>query len=222
MVLLVKSTVRILVVATAVAAALAIAAVASAATVVAKYPMDDARRTRVLTDRSGHGNHGRLLGAVHPTGRAFHFDGDGWVRVPDSPSLNPRARNITIRVGIKTIHRPGTGMTDFDLVRKGGTPQYKVELIGSGRDGVGLCKFKGTLGKATLKGTTDLVDGRWHRIECEKMSNRVTLTVDGTLEASVDERVGSIAVDKRLALGSKYGQGDWTRANLRNIVITVG
>jgi hypothetical protein len=201
---------------------LLLAPAASAASIAADYPMDDSPGTTILHDTSGNHNDGRIQGSVTATGSYFHFGGSGWVNVPNSSSLNPGSADLLIHVEVRTSTRPGTGSTDFDLVRKGGSQQYKVELYGASGGGIALCALKGSQSKATLKGRTNLVDGNWHTIECAKTSNRVTLTVDGNVEKSVNATLGSISVSKSLAIGSKYGRDDWTKADLRNIVITVG
>jgi Concanavalin A-like lectin/glucanases superfamily len=194
---------------------------ASASTVAASWRMDESGGSTML-DTSGNGNNGTLLGGVVPTGAAYAFDGTGWVSVPNRPSLNPALADVDITMQIATTSMPGTGTLDFDLLRKGTTVQYKVELYGLNGRAVGLCHFKGDLAGVTVKGGPTLNDGSWHTIECIKATSSVQLKVDGAVVKTVNTAVGSISPTTKLAIGSKYGNTDWYTGQMRNVTLSFG
>jgi PKD repeat protein len=80
---------------------------------------------------------------------------------------------------------------DFDLVRKGAFPEqeFKVELQPSGQVS---CEMVGSSGGTVVLGKPDVHDGSWHRIQCDKTSSSVKITVDGTTVTS-SKSVGSIS-----------------------------
>ena len=197
------------------------ASAAGAATVAARWLMNESSGTTMI-DSSGKGNNGTLIGGVRPTGGAYAFDGTGWVNVPNSSSLVAGSANIDITLQVATTSMPGTGALDFDLIRKGTTIQYKIELYGLNGRAVGLCRFKGDLAGVTVKGGPSLNDGAWHTIECIKTSTSVQLKVDGAIIKTVNKAVGSIATTKSVALGSKYGGNDWYTGQMRNVTVSFG
>jgi concanavalin A-like lectin/glucanase superfamily protein len=197
------------------------ASAAGAATVAARWLMNESSGTTML-DSSGKGNNGTLIGGVRPTGGAYAFNGTGWVSVPNSSSLVAGSGNIDITLQIATTSMPGTGALDFDLLRKGTTIQYKVELYGLNGRAVGLCRFKGDTTGVTVKGGPSLNDGAWHTIECIKTSTSAQLKVDGVVIKTVNKAVGSITTSKNVALGSKYGSNDWYTGQMRNVTISFG
>jgi hypothetical protein len=203
------------------AAILAIPALAGAAGVAASWPMNESGGSTMF-DASGHGNNGTLIGGVTHGGGAYTFDGKGWVSVPNSSSLVPGSANVDITLQIATTSMPGTGTLDFDLLRKGNSVQYKTELYGLNGRAVGLCRFKGDLAGVTVKGGPSLNDGNWHTIECIKTSTFVQLKVDGAIIKTVNTNVGSITMTTKLAVGSKYGAGDWYTGQMRNVTISIG
>jgi Laminin G domain len=194
---------------------------AGAASVAASWPMNESGGTTMF-DTSGHGNNGTLIGGVTPGGGAYTFNGSGWVSVPNSSSLVPGSANVDITLQIATRSMPGTGTLDFDLLRKGNSVQYKTELYGLNGRAVGLCRFKGDLAGATVKGGPSLNDGNWHTIECIKTSTFVQLKVDGAIVKTVNTNVGSITMTTKLAVGSKYGASDWYTGQMRNVTISIG
>jgi hypothetical protein len=193
-----------------------------AATFAASWPMNDPSASTTMHDVSGNGNDGTLIGGVTPTGSSFDFDGTGWVSVPNSASLNPGSQNVDITLDVNTRSMPGTGNLDFDLLRRGNTKQYKVELIGLNGKGVALCRFRGDAAGKTIKGGPDLTDGNWHTIECIKTSSAVQLKVDGTTIKTANVTIGSISANITTAIGSKYGGGDWFTGEMRNVELSFG
>src|SRR5215210_5630933 len=85
-----------------------------------------------MLDASGNNNNGTPKD-VGQTGSAYVFNGStSYVLVPDSDSLDPKGKDITLRARVKITDTP---MDDdsYDIVRKGlaGTPggDYKMEIM---------------------------------------------------------------------------------------------
>jgi Concanavalin A-like lectin/glucanases superfamily len=196
---------------------------AAAASTVAWWHMDEASGR--MRDASGSGNDGTLqnVARVSPGfnghGRAYRFNGtNSRVIVPDAPSLDPGARNITVTVHVKTSGSPPPSVGDYDLIRKG-SGIYKMEIFGTGQ---GFCQFQGTGGRMILKAGPNLADGRWHTITCRKTSSHIQLTVDGATWSKTGA-AGPIASGAPLVLGGKpNGSGDWFRGVMDQVSIAFG
>ena len=183
---------------------------AAAGTLVAQWHMDETSGT-TMVDSSGAGNNGVLtdvaLGQPGFSGGAYGFNGvDSSVTVPDSPSLDPGADDITFTVHVTFSAIPAT---DYDVLRKGLSTSsggdYKVEILKkkSGTEAWASCFFGGS---AAGKGVTfrqNLADSQWHTITCAKTSDAISVTVDGrTTTKSVT--IGSISNSSPLWLGAKF------------------
>lgn len=196
----------------AAATGLAFAAQASA-TVVAQWDMDEPAGSTTMTDSSGFGNNGVLTGVTTGvpgfSGTDFAYDfsdpnaSQAFIKKP--VGLAPGANDITITTHVMTTAVPGTGANDFDLISKGG---YKIELYPTKKiagSAQAKCKFNGKLsGAATHNvlqaGPTNLNDGNWHTIICQKTADSVSLTVDGTTFTQAGT-VGTINPGGSLYLG---------------------
>ncbi len=202
----------------------AAAAPASAATVALWHMNESSGRSMV--DSSGDDNDGKLshVKRVAPgfkgKGRAYRFNGrNSRVIVRNDRSLNPRSRNIRIKVQVKFNVKPSASVHDYDLVRKqsgGGT--YKVEIRRSGK---AFCKFRGTSGNVAITAGPDLSDHRWHTIVCEKARSTVTLTVDGE-PFEEHGTIGSIFNSEVLVLGAKETPADWYKGIMDEVRIVFG
>ena len=163
----------------------------AAPALVAQWHMDELSGP-TMSDSSGAGNDGTIAGGVTfgaagytgaPGDYAYGFDGStSQIKVADSSSLNPGPNDITITMQIKTTVRPGTGLFDYDMVRKGSAFNMEIYPKGtpSGPIAQAKCKFNGSLGKLVFQAGPDLIDGAWHTLTCQKTSAGITLTVDGT------------------------------------------
>jgi hypothetical protein len=188
---------------------------AQAAAFGASWQMNE--KTGAAVDSSGNGNNGTLHGGIVRTGSGYHFDGSGYVSVPNSASLNPGSGNITLTAKFTLDSAPASGK-DYDLVRKGlaGTKggDYKMEVLSSGK---ALCLFRGTNG-VSVTGGSNLGTGT-HTVKCAKTSSAVTLIVDGSTKARKSAAAGSISNTSSVFLGAKPGD-DWTKGLVDFITIT--
>jgi concanavalin A-like lectin/glucanase superfamily protein len=161
-----------------------------------------------MLDSSGNNNHGDPEGVVQ-TGSTYLFDGvDDRVAVPDDDSLDPLEGDITLSALVKVPDEP---MDDdsYDVVRKGLASRtagdYKMEIKRTSNPEVGKlhCLFKGTNGRVSRKAPLDIVDGRWHTLECIKTSTSVVARVDGGKSYTATGSTGSISNTKEVLVGGK-------------------
>lgn len=203
----------------------ATAAPASAVTTVALWHMNEASGP-TMSDSSGSGNVGtlqnvtRVAPGFNGSGRAYSFNGtSSRVIVPNSSSLSPGSRGITISAHVKFGVVPPPSVGDYDLVRKQtGTATYKMEILGTGR---AYCQFRGTNGPLGITRGPNLADNAWHTIICKKTSSSITLTVDGTSFIRSGS-VGSISNTISLVLGGKPTSGDWYQGLMDEVKIVIG
>ena len=161
-----------------------------------------------MLDSSGQGNHGTPTNVVQ-TGSAYVFNGStSYVAVPDSDSLDPLEKDITLRARVMVTDAP---MDDdsYDIVRKGlaGRPggQYKMEIKRAADPTVGKlnCLFQGSGGTVNKVSRRDIVDGEWHTLECIKTSTSVGARVDGRRGSTKAGSVGSISNPTNVLVGAK-------------------
>jgi Concanavalin A-like lectin/glucanases superfamily len=123
---------------------------------------------------------------------------------------------------------PDDVVGDFDLLRKGLSSTnggyYKAELHPNSANtkARALCQAQGSSGAAMLVGSTNLADGVWHVITCEKQAGVFNLRVDGALIASKSVTIGSISNGVPLTLGAKSTGGDWYKGSMRMAKLVVG
>lgn len=198
---------------------------ARAASTAGLWHMDETSGTTAV-DSSGNGNNGSLsnIAFVTPgfdgTGGAYSFNGtSSKVLVPDAPSLNPGSANITITLHVKFTVAPPPSVGDYDLVRKGTTNYYKIEIMASGQAN---CHFHGTVGGKGFTFGPNLADGNWHTITCTKTPTQISGTVDG-ISASKTVNIGSISSTVPLSLGGKSkGSQDLYNGVMDEVSIAVG
>ena len=193
-----------------VVAGLIVASMASPAWAVllkaADWQMDET--SGQMLDSSGNNNNGTPKDVVR-TGSAYVFNGStSYVLVPDSDSLDPEGKDITLRAGVKVTDTP---MDDdsYDIVRKGlvTTPggDYKMEIKRAADPTVGKlhCLFKGDGGTVDIVAPQDIVDGNGHKLECIKTSTSVVARVDGKSGSTKAGSAGSIANASAVLVGAK-------------------
>jgi hypothetical protein len=146
---------------------------------------------------------------VRQRGSRYVFNGStSYVLVPDSDSLDPEEKDITLRAGVKVTDAP---MDDdsYDIVRKGlsGRPggDYKMEIKRAADPTVGKlhCLFKGDGGTVDKVARRDIVDGEWHTLECIKTSTAVVARVDGKSGSTKAGSAGSISNPTNVMVGAK-------------------
>jgi hypothetical protein len=161
-----------------------------------------------MIDSSGNDNNGDPTD-VRQTGSRYLFNGStSYVAVPDSDSLDPAERDITLRARLKVTDAP---MDDdsYDIVRKGlaGRPggDYKMEIKRAADPTVGKlhCLFKGSGGTVDKVARGDIVDGNWHTLECIKTSTSVVAKVDGSGGSTKAGSAGSISNPTNVMVGAK-------------------
>ena len=161
-----------------------------------------------MIDSSGNNNDGDPTD-VGQRGSRYVFNGStSYVLVPDSDSLDPEGKDITLRAGVKVTDKP---MDDdsYDIVRKGlsGSPggDYKMEIMRAADPTVGNlhCLFKGTEGTVDIVARRDIVDGEWHTLECIKTSTSVVARVDGRSGSTKAGSAGSISNASNVMVGAK-------------------
>jgi hypothetical protein len=177
-------------------------------------------------DSSGNGNNGTLtaISFVSPgfdgTGGAYSFNGTtSKVLIPSSVSLNPGVANVSVTVHVKfTVKPPGQG--DYDLLRKGKSIYYKIEIATSGQ---ARCQFHGATGNSGLVFGPNLADGLWHTIVCTKTSTGISGLIDGTVTKSKTVTIGSITNTVALSLGGKAeGNQDQYLGVMDEVSVAVG
>ena len=149
---------------------------------------------------------------------AFGFNGrSSYVSVPTSADLNAGNRDVHITFSLKTASVPSE--PDFDLFRKGEAPgqEYKVEMQPNGQVS---CHFTGSRAAVTVQDGPDLHDGKWHTVSCDKLADKVVLTVDGTAY-SKSRTVGSISNSHDLIMGA-YPRGDFYEGVLDEVAFSIG
>ncbi len=191
---------------------------AHAATTVGLWHMDETSGS-IANDSSGHNNDGKLQNIKFSSG-AYEFNGhNSRVLIPDSSSLDPGNSDITISLKVRFTVKPSRSVHDYDLVRKGSSSYYKIEITEQGK---ARCQFHGSNGDAGLVVGPNLADGKWHTISCTKTSTKISGKADGA-SASHGAHVGSISNGVALSLGGKAsGTQDLYQGFMDEVKITIG
>jgi len=190
---------------------------------------------RTMADSSGNGNNGTTNHVIMTgrTGYVFRPEDRSKVVVPNSATLNPRDRVFSFTVAVRSSAVPAPG-ADYDLLRKGigstAGGEYKLEIVESHGEGRAFCLVKDSDGTgAKVKGTTNVTDGRLHKLRCTKTSSRLRLQVDALdpRTKTVTSGLGSISNASALVIGAKSptvtgGAGDWYRGALLQARIDIG
>lgn len=216
-------------IATAAAPLLLTADPAAAATVtVASWHMEESTGATTMVDSSGNNNNGSIsrevkVGQPGYSGKGYGFAGAGLVTVPSSTSLNPSSSPFSVSLRFKSSTRPSSSVGDYDLVRKGlistSGGDWKMEILQSGKV---YCHFRGSSGSVNLTGSTNVVNGQWHLLECRTTTSGTQLRVDGTTQASSSARPGTISSSAALTVGAKNSSEDQTTGVLDEVRLTKG
>ncbi|MDQ5817660.1 MAG: hypothetical protein M3334_04705 [Actinomycetota bacterium] len=185
----------------------------------ADWQMNENETSGQMIDSSGNDNNGTPTDVVQ-TGSTYVFDGStSYVVVPDDDSLDPQENDITLTASVIVDdafpNTPEIEMDDdsYDVVRKGlsGTRggDYKMEIKRASNSTIGRlhCYFRGdkSTGGTVVKKVVplDIVDGEWHKLECEKKSTSVVARVDGGTDYTQTGSAGSISNRKEVLVGAK-------------------
>jgi hypothetical protein len=211
------------------------AASAFAASTAAAVWLMDENSGRTMIDSSGNGNDGTTYHVTMTGVNGYKFDPASRSKavVPNSATLNPGASPFSYGVKVQSSHVPASG-TDYDLLRKGiGTTaggEYKIEIVRVKGEGRAFCLLKDSRGVgASIRGTTNVTDGRVHTLTCTKSASGLTLQVDALKPRTktVTSGLGSISNTSALVIGAKTPTvtgtaGDWYNGTLLDARIRVG
>jgi hypothetical protein len=160
-----------------------------------------------MTDSSRNHNNGRPTN-VRRTGSTYIFNGStSRVVVPDDNSLDPAGKNITLTASVM-VNGGSLDDDSYDVVRKGYATtaggDYKMEIQRTTNRTVGKlhCLFKGSGGRVSKVAPPDIVDGRWHTLQCIKTSASVVARVDGRSYTKAGS-AGSISNLRNVLAGAK-------------------
>jgi hypothetical protein len=190
---------------------------AAANTDVASWQMNEPVGASVMTDSSGNGIHGAIGSAVRTGTVVDGATGYRWpfvrpneppakperlVTVSD-PRLNPESGDYAIEIRFRTTHSFGNMVQKGQAGAKGGyfkwqIPKGKVTCLFRGYDSAG-----NRLSKAVNSGSRPLNDGAWHVVRCERTSDRLTMTIDGTTVRRALGPTGNISNPVPLTIGGK-------------------
>jgi len=202
---------------------------AAAATVtVASWHMEEASGSTQMVDSSGNNNTGTISSDVQLaqpgySGLGYGFLGRGLVSVPSASSLNPGSSPYSASLRFKSTTKPSSAVGDYDLVRKGLSTtsggDWKMEVLQNGKL---FCHFRGSSASLALTGTSNVVNGSWHLLECRVTTSGVQLRVDGTTQASTSQKPGTISNSAGLSIGAKNSKEDLTTGTLDEVLLTKG
>jgi Laminin G domain len=196
------------------------AAHAAATVTIADWEMNEAPKATVMNDASGNGIDGSIgsavqTGYVYGGATAYHWTSthpnepppkpERLVQVPDD-RLNPGTRDFAVTVRFRTTHSYGNMIQKGQSTTPGGYFKWEIPK------GRLMCLFRSRdqngnlLGQKSVKSPLDmpLNDGAWHTVRCEKTSDRVTMTIDGTVVVQSSKgTIGPIANTYPLTIGGK-------------------
>ena len=203
----------------------------------ANWPMQETAGT-TMTDISGNGNNGKLLGPVKvgvtpgPPGftSAYSFPGNSpasnksTVDVPFNQTLVAGSANIDISFWLNTTHLPSSG--DYDLVRMGDYPfpEYKVELVNANQI---ECTYHHASTGGFAQGGSNLNNGQWHFVQCVKTATQVQVWIDGAEVASKNVTIGTVSPSQDVFIGAHGRPGtsggfDWYQGELSDVEFSFG
>lgn len=200
------------------AAALSLAAWAAPATAVADpvvthaYEMDEGAGASTMSDSGfpavdGHIGDEVQTGVTSAGATGYRFPWlkpnqapahpEHLVSIPDDPSVDPLSSDYSITIRYKTGSKFGNLIQKGQSSAAGG--QVKIQLP----KGQPSCYFKGSQGRAGVKGPTSLADGQWHVLTCNRTANAVELYVDGTRVGRKNGPSGNIDNRAPISIGGK-------------------
>jgi len=202
---------------------------ADAATVtVASWRMDESAGATTMLDASGANITGTIsaqvkVGQLGYSGRGYEFPGAGIVTVKSTDALNPSSSPFSMSLRFKSSTRPSDAVGDYDLVRKGLSStsggDWKMEILKSGKL---YCHFRGSSAGINLRGTTNVVTGTWHLLECRTTTSGTQLLVDGAVQVSTTSLPGAISNSSVVTVGAKNATEDQTTGVLDEVLIKKG
>jgi hypothetical protein len=195
-------------------------ALAAANVTVADWEMNEPPGASVMLDSGPNGIDGSIgsavqTGYVYDGAIAYHWTStqpnqpppkpERLIQVPDN-RLNPGTRDYAVTMRFRTTHSYGNIIQKGQSTTPGGyfkweIPKGQLMCLFRSRDAAG-----NLLGQKSVKSPIDmpLNDGVWHTVRCEKTSDRVTMTIDGTVTVQSSKgTIGPIGNDFPLTIGGK-------------------
>lgn len=168
----------------------------------------------------------RIKRAKGVTGRAMRFPcvtcGRAIIEIPDRNSLDPRESTFTFGASVRVTARQAVG--SMNVVQKGwydeAGGQYKLQVD----DGVPSCVVNGSAGRATVLSTTNVADGAWHAVACERTGATVSVLVDGAVVAQAAAVTGHVDNAAPVWIGGKEigtGDPDQFRGRMDDVVVRI-
>ncbi len=193
----------------------AFAAPASAATL-ADWEMNEAPGSHTMID-SGPNHINGTIGAAVQTGASFGgatayrwaftsptappAKPERLVQVPNNSKLNPGSGNYTVTMRYRTSQHFGNMVQKGQAGSAGG--YFKIE----NPNGQINCVFRGVKNGSFLRKAVQspavLSNNQWHTVVCARTSNKLTLTVDGTLVATASGSSGNISNNRPITIAGK-------------------
>jgi hypothetical protein len=215
-------------------------ALAAAPVTVARYEFDG--RSGALRDDTGRGHTMRSIvtrgGKVRPvlrgSGQALQFPAKctgrrcptAVLQTRHSADLNPGARPIAYGATVRLARSQTT--RGQNVVQKGysaTSSQYKLQI--DGREGRPSCVLVG-VGKRSIKqvrSTVSVADGRWHTVQCRRISVAFRILVDGVVRG-LTRIPASLSVGNRhpLSIGGKgaYADNDQFHGAVDDVYVRIG
>jgi hypothetical protein len=159
-------------------------------------------------------------------GTAYSFNGtSSIVKVPSASDLNPGSGTFSVTVYVHFLHTPESqGEDSYDLVRKGitGEQYWKLEISKTGKF---TCHFTGSTGTFNAAGKGSALNGNaWHKLNCQKTTTSVTMSVDGVQIYSQTVTVGTVTNSELVTLGAKVGapNSDFLKGKMDEVRIATG
>jgi hypothetical protein len=188
----------------------------AATTTIAAWQMNESTGATAMLDASGNGIDGQIGSAVR-TG--VHVNGSTayrwpWAKPaapPPKPErlvkafdgrLNPGTRDFAVTIRFKTSQNFGNMIQKGQAGNAGGYFKWEIP------NGELKCLFRGRVdgrfrGRIVRSGETRLNDGKWHTVRCERLSDRIVMTIDGSTVYTKRGWTGNISNNVPLTIGGK-------------------
>jgi hypothetical protein len=196
----------------------AVPAGAAATSTVAYWQMNESAGAKTMIDSSGHGLNGSIGSAVIVGASYNGAKGYRWAFT--SPTQPPAKPDRLVLVNHDNRFNPGTG--DYAVTIRYRTKQHFGNIIQKGQggasggyfkienpNGILQCVFRGRSSSGTwlrkrVTSGVALSDNQWHTVRCERTSNALTMTIDGTTTRTAKGSSGNIYNTRPISIGGKY------------------
>ncbi len=150
---------------------------------VGHWTFDDGKGS-IARDVSGRGNHGTVMGGAKWTqgiiGGALEFDGmDDFVSIPNESKFD-----ITGSVTVSAWIRVQSFTKSWQAIVTKGDRTWRLHRANSGNSVGFACSDLSRNQTGDLYGDKDVADGRWHHVAGVLDGTRISIYVDGALDAS--------------------------------------